>query len=318
MAEDKIRWGIIGPGGIARAFAAGVAHSRTGKLVAIGARDPKKPGYEEHFAGARVLDGYQAVLDDPEVDAVYISTPHPQHAEWAIKAANAGKHALVEKPMGLTAYEADAMFDAARRAGTFMGEAFMYRLHPQTARLVELIKAGEIGEVRMIQSSFGFAMPSFDPKHRLYANDLAGGGILDVGCYPVSMARLIAGAAAGKAFLDPVQGRRHGPSRRERRRRMGGGAAAVPERHPRRMRLRGVAEAGKRAARPRHQGPHRGAGLLVRRRGREGGVGKIDVIAANGETRRSRSRSRAGSIPSRPTPPATPSAPAGRSSPLRA
>jgi aryl-alcohol dehydrogenase-like predicted oxidoreductase len=97
------------------------------------------------------------------------------------------------------------MFDAARRAGTFMGEAFMYRLHPQTARLVELIRAGEIGEVRMIQSSFGFAMPKVDPKHRLYANDLAGGGILDVGCYPVSMARLIAGAAEGRDFLEPVK-----------------------------------------------------------------------------------------------------------------
>ncbi|MFO1144036.1 MAG: aldo/keto reductase [Amaricoccus sp.] len=206
MAEaGKVRWGILGPGGIARAFAAGLAHSRTGRLVAIGARDPKKPGYAEDFAGARVLDGYAALLADPEVEAVYVATPHPQHAEWAIKAAQAGKHVLVEKPMGLTAYEADAMLHAARRAGTFMGEAFMYRLHPQTARLLELIREGAIGEVRMIQSSFGFAMPKFDPSHRLYANDLAGGGILDVGCYPVSMARLIAGAVAGRPFLDPVK-----------------------------------------------------------------------------------------------------------------
>ncbi|MFO1144308.1 MAG: aldo/keto reductase [Amaricoccus sp.] len=206
MAElERIRWGIIGPGGIARAFAAGLAHSRTGRLVAIGARDPKKAGYGEHFAGARVLDGYAALLADPEVEAVYIATPHPQHAEWAIKAASAGKHALVEKPMGLTAYEADAMLHAARKAGTFMGEAFMYRLHPQTAKLLELIDEGAVGEVRMIQSSFGFAMPKFDPEHRLFANDLAGGGILDVGCYPVSMARLIAGAVVGKPFLDPVK-----------------------------------------------------------------------------------------------------------------
>ena len=108
-------------------------------LVAIGARDPSKAGYAEHFAGARVHDGYAALLADPEVEAIYVATPHPHHAEWAIKAAEAGKHVLVEKPMGLTAYEADAMFHAARRAGTFMGEAFMYRLHPQTAKLVELI-----------------------------------------------------------------------------------------------------------------------------------------------------------------------------------
>ncbi len=201
----KIRWGILGPGTIARAFAGGVAHSETGTLVALGARDPGRASYAEHFPRARVHDGYEALLADPEVDAVYISTPHPYHAEWAIKAAEAGKHALVEKPLGLSAFEADAMFHAARKAGTFMAEAFMYRLHPQTAKLIALIAGGEIGTVRMIKSSFGFAMPAFDPAHRLYANELAGGGILDVGCYPVSMARLIAGAAGGMPFLDPVK-----------------------------------------------------------------------------------------------------------------
>lgn len=201
---EKIRWGIIGPGSIAQTFAAGLAHSRTGRLVAIGSRNPGSE-LADQFPGARVHDGYAALLNDPEVDAVYIATPHPWHAEWAIKAAEAGKHALVEKPLGLTAYEADAIFHAARRAGTFMAEAFMYRVHPQTRRLVELIAEGAVGEVRMIQSSFGFAMPNFDPDHRLYSNDLAGGGILDVGCYPVSMARLIAGAAAGKPFLDPTK-----------------------------------------------------------------------------------------------------------------
>lgn len=201
--KSKIRWGILGPGSIARAFAAGVAHSRTGKVVALGARNPDRPQYAEQFPGARVLDGYDALLADPEVEAIYISTPHPQHAEWAIKAAEAGKHVLVEKPLALSAYEADAVFHAARKAGTFAGEAFMYRLHPQTARLLDLVREGAIGEVRMIQSSFGFAMPKFDPTHRLYANELAGGGILDVGCYPVSMARLIAGATAGQHVLEP-------------------------------------------------------------------------------------------------------------------
>jgi predicted dehydrogenase/aryl-alcohol dehydrogenase-like predicted oxidoreductase len=204
-ASGKLRWGIIGPGGIAKAFAGGVAHSKTGELVAIATRNPNKPGLATDFPGARILDGYKAILADPGVDAVYIATPHTFHAEWAIKAAEAGKHALVEKPIGLTAFEADAMFHAARKAKTFMGEAFMYRLHPQTLKLVELIKAGAIGEVRMIKSSFGFAMPKFMAEHRLYANDLAGGGILDVGGYPVSMARLVAGAAAGKPFLDPVK-----------------------------------------------------------------------------------------------------------------
>ena len=119
------------------------------------------------------------------------------------------------------------MFHAARKAGTFLGEAFMYRLHPQTAKLVELVKSGAIGEVRMIKSSFGFAMPGFMPEHRLYANDLAGGGILDVGGYPVSMARLIAGAAAGKPFADPDKVVGRGASRPVRRRRMGIGACCI-------------------------------------------------------------------------------------------
>jgi predicted dehydrogenase/aryl-alcohol dehydrogenase-like predicted oxidoreductase len=204
MNSDKIvRWGILGPGGIAKAFAGGVAGSRTGRLVAIATRDPGRAGLAETFPGARILGGYEALLADPDVDAIYIATPHPFHAEWAIRAAEAGKHVLCEKPLALTAFEADAMMHAARKAGTFLGEAFMYRLHPQTQRIVELVKSGAIGEVRMIRSSFGFAMPRFMPEHRLYANDLAGGGILDVGGYPVSMARLIAGAAAGKPFAEP-------------------------------------------------------------------------------------------------------------------
>lgn len=204
-ATPKLRWGILGPGAIARDFRRGLLESETGTLEAIGTRNPAKPGLAEQFPEARIVDGYAALLADKDVDAVYIATPHPGHAEWAIKAAEAGKHVLVEKPFGLTAFEADAVFHAARKAGTFAAEAFMYRLHPQTLKLVELVQSGRIGEVRHIQSSFGFQMGKFLPEHRLFASALAGGGIMDVGCYPVSMVRLIAGAAAGKPFLDPVK-----------------------------------------------------------------------------------------------------------------
>ena len=204
--QQEVRWGIIvGPGSIARAFFAALQHSNGAKLVAIASRDPKKPGLAEAFPGARILNGYQALLDDPEVEAIYIATPHPGHAEWAIKAAEAGKHVLCEKPIAVSAHEAEAMIQAARKAGTFLGEAFMYRLHPQTAKIVDLVKSGTIGEVRGIKASFGFLMGNPDPKHRLLANDTAGGGILDICCYPVSMARLIAGAAHGKPFADPVK-----------------------------------------------------------------------------------------------------------------
>jgi predicted dehydrogenase len=201
---QKLRWGILGPGGIAKAFQGGVAHSATGELVAIGTRTPTREGLSENFPGARIHAGYEALFADPEVDAVYISNLHPGHAEWAIKAAQAGKHVLVEKPAGVNAGQFETMIAAAKKAGTFLGEAFMYRCHPQTARLVDLVANGAVGEVRMIQSSFGFAA-TFSPSHRLFGHAMAGGGILDVGCYPVSMIRLLAGATLGRPFLDPVQ-----------------------------------------------------------------------------------------------------------------
>ncbi len=201
--ETPIRWGIIGPGRIAQTFADGIAHSRSGKLVAIASRNPDKPGLGDGFPGARIVNGYEALLADKEIDAVYIATPHTGHAEWAIKAIRAGKHVLVEKPIALSAFDAEAIYYEAKKAGVFAGEAFMYRVHPQTAKLIELVKSGVIGDLRIIRTSFGFNMGKVNPEHRLFANDMAGGGILDVGGYPVSMARLIAGAVDGKPFLDP-------------------------------------------------------------------------------------------------------------------
>ncbi|RAL99512.1 MULTISPECIES: aldo/keto reductase [Agrobacterium] len=201
--EQPIRWGIIGPGTIARTFADGIALSRTGRLEAIATRNPDKPGLAEAFAGARIVKGYDALLADPDIDAVYIATPHTGHAEWAIKAIRAGKNVLVEKPIAISAYDADAIFHEAKKAGVFAGEAYMYRLHPQTAKLLELVKARAVGDIRIIRSSFGFNMGSFRADHRLFANETAGGGILDVGGYPVSMVRMIAGAVDGKPFAEP-------------------------------------------------------------------------------------------------------------------
>lgn len=202
---NTLRWGIIGPGAIAKDFRRGVLDSQYGKLEAIASRNPGKESLKTDFPEARILDGYQALLDDPNVDAVYLATPHTGHAEWAIKAAEAGKHALVEKPIALSAFETDAIFHAHKKAGTFCGEAFMYRLHPQTQKLWELLAAGTIGEIRFIETSFGFQMPRYMPEHRLFDSAFAGGGIPDVGGYAASMARFIAGAAAKKPFLDPVK-----------------------------------------------------------------------------------------------------------------
>jgi predicted dehydrogenase/aryl-alcohol dehydrogenase-like predicted oxidoreductase len=202
---DKIRWGILGPGTIAKDFFAGSLQSASGVVTAIGARNPDKPGLAEAFPGTRIHASYEALLDDPDIDAVYIATPHPHHAEWAIKAAAHGKHVLCEKPMSLTAAEAEAMIFAAAKAGTFMGEAYMYRLHPLTLKLVEIVKSGVLGEVRKIISSFGFQMPSVMPQHRLFSADLAGGGILDVGGYPLSMVRLLAGVNEAKGYAEPAK-----------------------------------------------------------------------------------------------------------------
>ncbi len=202
---SKIKWGILAPGNIAKAFAKGVKASATGELVAVGSRSQEKADkFADEFGIATRHASYEALLADPNVQAVYIATPHPWHAEWAIKAAEAGKHIVCEKPMGMNAAEVMAIIEAAQNNKVFLMEAFMYRSHPQIAKMLELIKSGAIGEVRLIQSTFGFNA-NYQEGSRMLDNDLGGGGILDVGCYPVSISRLIAGAAIGADVAEPVE-----------------------------------------------------------------------------------------------------------------
>jgi len=202
--SDKLQWGVIGTGRIARTFAQGLRHSRTGELAAIGSRSRQGALDFAHDFPATCHSSYEALLTDPRVQAVYISTPHPAHAEWAIRAAEAGKHVLCEKPLAMNFQEAQSIVDAARRQGVFLMEGFMYRCHPQTLRLVELIRQQTIGEVKLIRATFSFCC-AFNPQDRLLNAELGGGGILDVGCYCVSMARLIAGAVSGKLFEEPLE-----------------------------------------------------------------------------------------------------------------
>ncbi|MBI4580490.1 MAG: Gfo/Idh/MocA family oxidoreductase [Planctomycetes bacterium] len=202
--HDKLGWGIISTGRIAGSFARALATSRRGELVAVASRTAQAAEqFAATFKAPRWHASYEALLDDPAVQAVYIATPHPVHAEWAIRAAQAGKHILCEKPLTMNHAEAVDVIEAARRHDVFLMEAFMYRCHPQTHRLVELIRGGTIGEARVIQATFSFNAP-YDPAGRIYANELGGGGILDVGCYCASMARLIAGVAAGGDFAEPT------------------------------------------------------------------------------------------------------------------
>ena len=203
MAE-KLAWGILGTGSIAHTFAGGVLGSATGRLAAVGSRSQAAADrFGGEFSVPRRHGSYEALLADPEVHAVYISTPHPLHAEWAIKAAEAGKHILCEKPLAINYPQAMAIVEAARRADVFLMEAFMYRCHPQTAKLVELLREKVIGDVRVVQATFSFHA-GYDPGGRLFSNALGGGGILDVGCYCASFARLVAGAATGRDFADPT------------------------------------------------------------------------------------------------------------------
>lgn len=202
--STTLNWGILAAGSIARTFARGVQQSKTGKLVAVGSRDQSKAdAFAQEFDIPHAHDSYEKLLSDPQVQAVYIATPHPMHAQWAIKAAEAGKHILCEKPIALNAADTMAILQAARDNDVFLMEAYMYRVHPQTATLVELIQRKAIGELRMIDATFSFAA-GFNPDQRLFKNALGGGGILDVGGYTTSMVRLLAGAAMGKPFAEPL------------------------------------------------------------------------------------------------------------------
>lgn len=201
----SLRWGILGLGGIANRFAESLPQSRTGRLAAVASRSGEKAAaFARKHSAAGAYGRYEDLLADPGVDAVYIAMPHPMHAEWAIRAAEAGKHILCEKPLTVTAAEAEAVIGAARRHGVFLMEAFMYRCHPQIRRLAEIVRSGAVGEVRSVRATFSFDA-GFNPGGRLLAKSLGGGGILDVGCYPVSLVRLLAGAAAGKDFAEPEE-----------------------------------------------------------------------------------------------------------------
>ena len=201
-----IRWGIIGPGAIAHNFADGLAQATSGKLTAISSRDATRRnvfGDAYKIPAAKRYADHAALLADPDIDAIYISTPHPWHAELSIAALRAGKAVLCEKPAGMNAAEVIAVTEVAAQQQRFFMEAFMYRCHPQIARVLDIIKSGEIGRLTHIRTHFGFNA-SFDESSRLYDPALGGGGILDVGGYPVSLTRLIAGAAIGQPFDNPT------------------------------------------------------------------------------------------------------------------
>ncbi|HZE04674.1 MAG TPA: Gfo/Idh/MocA family oxidoreductase [Solirubrobacteraceae bacterium] len=189
-----VQWGILSTARINDKFLAGLAGSRTGRAVAVASRDAARGrAYARERGIPRVHDSYDALLQDPDVEAVYVSLPNALHLEWTRRALEAGKHVLCEKPLGRRAADVEAIFDVAERAGRLLMEAFMYRHHPQTARLVALMGAGAIGRLRVVRSSFGFNLT--DSSDVRLSRDLEGGALMDVGCYCVSATRLLAGEA---------------------------------------------------------------------------------------------------------------------------
>ncbi len=203
--DRKLAWGILGTGRIARTLAKALATCQSGQLVAVGSRSLDSANrFADEFGAPRRYGSYEALLADPGVEAVYIALPNHLHAPWTIRCAEAGKHILCEKPLASNLGEAMVAVEAARQHGVFLMEAFMYRCHPQTARLAELIRGGAIGQVRVIQADFSFDMKGRSEDIRL-VSAMAGGGIMDVGCYCTSMSRLIAGAALGRDIAEPLE-----------------------------------------------------------------------------------------------------------------
>ena len=188
---EAVRWGILSTARINQKLLAGAREAAGVDVVAVGSRDRAR-GEDfaaEHGIG-RVHGSYEALLADDEVEAVYIPLPNSLHVPWSIKALEAGKHVLCEKPLTRRPAEAVAAFDAAERAGRLLMEAFMWRYHPQTDALVRL--AGEIAPLRVVRAAFGFPLPA-DPANVRWQGELDGGALMDVGCYCVSALRLLGG-----------------------------------------------------------------------------------------------------------------------------
>ena len=198
-----VRWGILSTADINRHLIPPAQASPKVELIGVASRERgRAERYAREWEIERAYGSYAELLDDPDIEAVYISLPNALHCEWSIRALEAGKHVLCEKPMSRHPGDVEAAFDAAERAGRFLTEAFMYRHNPQTARLRRLVAEGAIGDLRLVRSTFSY--PLYDPGNIRLRPELEGGALMDVGCYCVSGSRLLAGepeAVHGEALI---------------------------------------------------------------------------------------------------------------------
>ena len=187
-----IKWGILSTADINRKLLAGAAESDDVDVIAVGSRDlARSQTFAATWGIERAYGTYDELLADPDVEAVYIPLPNTMHSEWSIRALEAGKHVLCEKPFSRHIGDVERAFDAAEATGKHLSEAFMYRHHPQTARLTELVASGVIGELRVIRSAFSYSL--YDADNIRLRTDVEGGSLMDVGCYCVSGSRLLGG-----------------------------------------------------------------------------------------------------------------------------
>jgi len=187
-----MRLGLLSTANINRLVLAGARASDEVEVVAVASRDATRAeAYAREHGIERAYGSYEALLADAEIDAIYISLPNSLHVDWSVRALEAGKHVLCEKPLSRRPEDVERAFDAADRAGRVLAEAFMYRHHPQTRKVAELVSEGAIGDLRAIRASFSF--PLADIENVRMRPELDGGALMDVGCYCVSGARLLAG-----------------------------------------------------------------------------------------------------------------------------
>jgi xylose dehydrogenase (NAD/NADP) len=187
------RWGILSTARIAQRIVEGARASEDAQIVAVGSRDlARAQAYASEHGIERVHGSYEDLLADPEVDAVYIPLPNSLHVPWSVRAVEAGKHVLCEKPLSRDPVQVTEAFDAADGAGRVLMEAFMWRFHPQTDELVRLVESGAVGDVRLVRASFAFGGLSGTENVRMQTA-LEGGALMDVGCYCVSALRLLCG-----------------------------------------------------------------------------------------------------------------------------
>jgi predicted dehydrogenase len=189
---SAVKWGIMSTARINRLFVAGAREAEGVELVAVASRDKARAAeYARENVIPRAHGSYEELLEDPDVDVVYIPLPNSMHVEWSIRALQAGKHVLCEKPLSRHPAEVQRAFDVADENDRLLMEAFMYRHNPQTRRLTELVADGAVGRLRMIRAAFGFV--THDPENVRLQAELDGGALMDVGCYCVSATRLLAG-----------------------------------------------------------------------------------------------------------------------------